>query len=446
MKRINSNLTTYFHILLTFFFGAALVYLIYRSEFHNSGNKIYYYWKSYLVFLFLFLFSIYIFFISFEKRQKILIIFYSTILSIYLVEFLLIFNSGYFTKHFFFDDRTRYEVYIDEKEKKDKTIVSINANFFKFDYHVDFYPLSSISNYNTINCNENGYYSKYLSDRFGYNNIDKLWDFDHYSFVLVGDSYAHGACVNYPNTISDVINKITNKNIINLGLSGNGPLLQYANLKEFFNYKKAKNIIFLYYEDNDLSEIKDEFKHPILKKYFEEDNFIQKIYKNQKITDKMVIEKFKIKLQDFRSDKEDGFLIPSFFKMQNIRKTIKKFFRKKENLKVIKYEKNSLLIFDEVLKKVKKLSEKNNSNLYFVYIPGYNRFTKTILADDVKHLNYEDVIKSVNENNIYLIDFYSKMKKMSDPLSLYPFRGFGHFNENGYKILAEYILHKIKFN
>ena len=69
-----------------------------------------------------------------------------------------------------------------------------------------------------------------------------------------------------------------------------------------------------------------------------------------------------------------------------------------------------------------------------------------ILADDVKHLNYEDVIKSVNENNIYLIDFYSKMKKMSDPLSLYPFRGFGHFNENGYKILAEYILHKIKFN
>ena len=98
------------------------------------------------------------------------------------------------------------------------------------------------------------------------------------------------------------------------------------------------------------------------------------------------------------------------------------------------------------MKKVQKLSKKNNSNLYFVYIPGYNRFTKNILAEDTKHLNYEDVIKSVNKNDIILIDFYSKMNEMNDPLSLYPFRGFGHFNEKGYKILAEYILQKISYN
>lgn len=443
MNKYKNNLIKFLNLFLTVFFGLVLIYLIYRSEFHNDGSKLYYYWKAYLIFSFLFLFSIFIFFISLEKREKILIFFYSIILSLYIVEFFLIINSGYFTKHFFFDDRTRYEVYVDEKTRNEKTIISLNANFFKFDYDINFYPLSSISNYNTINCNENGYYSKYLSDRFGYNNKDGLWELDNFSFVLIGDSYVHGACVNYPNTISDVINKITNRNIINLGLSGNGPLLQYANLKEFFNYKKATNTIFFYYEDNDLSELKNEFKHPILKKYFEEENFIQNIYQNQRTTDKMITEKFNIKFQEFQSSKEDGFMIPSFFKMQNIRKIVDKFLGKRVDFDIVEYESNTLLLFDKVLKKVQELTKKNNSNLYFVYIPGYNRFTKNILAKDVEHLNYDDVIKSVKKNNIFLIDFYSRMKEMNDPLSLYPFRGFGHFNEKGYKVLAEYILQKI---
>tara|TARA_Y100000591_G_scaffold326516_1_gene349350 strand:+ start:846 stop:1169 length:324 start_codon:yes stop_codon:yes gene_type:complete len=37
-------------------------------------------------------------------------------------------------------------------------------------------PLSGISNAETIYCNENGYYSIYKSDRFGFNNPDKEWD------------------------------------------------------------------------------------------------------------------------------------------------------------------------------------------------------------------------------------------------------------------------------
>ena len=443
MKRYNINFIKYFNLFLTLFFGSALVYLIYRSEFHNEGSKFYYYWKFYLVFTLLFLFSIYIFFVGQEKRERILIIFYSVIISFYFVEFFLILNSGYFTKHFFFDDRTRYEIYTDEKKKNKNTIITLNANFFKFDRDIRFYPLSGVSNFNTINCNENGYYSKYFSDRFGYNNSDHLWELDNFTFVLAGDSYAHGACVNYPNTISDVIHDLINKNIINLGLSGNGPLLQYAILKEFFNYKKASNTIFLYYEDNDLLELQDELNHPILKKYFEDENFIQNIYETQKITDMLLIEKFNVKLQEFQSNKEDGFIIPPFFKMQNIRNLIKKFLKKNEDLKIIKYENDTVLFFEKVLKKVQKLTKKNNSNLYFVYIPGYNRFEKNILEDETKHLNYEDVIKSVEKNNITLIDFYSKMREMNDPLSLYPFRNFGHFNEKGYKILAEYILQKI---
>ena len=104
MNKYKNNLIKFLNLVLTVFSGLALVYLIYRSEFHNDGSKLYYYWKAYLIFSFLFLFSIFIFFISLEKREKILIFFYSIILSFYIVEFFLVINSGYFTKHFFFDD------------------------------------------------------------------------------------------------------------------------------------------------------------------------------------------------------------------------------------------------------------------------------------------------------------------------------------------------------
>ena len=33
--------------------------------------------------------------------------------------------------------------------------------------------LGSVSKINTVYCNENGYYSTYLSDRYGFNNYDK---------------------------------------------------------------------------------------------------------------------------------------------------------------------------------------------------------------------------------------------------------------------------------
>ena len=45
---------------------------------------------------------------------------------------------------------------------------------------------SGVSFAKTIMCNENGYYSIYDSDRFGFNNPDDQWDQD-LDFLLIGD-------------------------------------------------------------------------------------------------------------------------------------------------------------------------------------------------------------------------------------------------------------------
>ena len=87
----------------------------------------------------------------------------------------------------------------------------------------------------TIFCNENGYYAIYDSDRYGYNNPDKEWNSNQIHYLLIGDPFAQGACVNRPNDISSVLRGLTNKSVINLGFGGNGTLIQYGILREYFS-------------------------------------------------------------------------------------------------------------------------------------------------------------------------------------------------------------------
>ena len=76
--------------------------------------------------------------------------------------------------------------------------------------------LSGISNTRTIHCNEEGYYSIFDSDRYGFNNPDEVWEKRDVNAIIIGDSFTFGDCVNRPNDIPSVIRNYTNTNIINL--------------------------------------------------------------------------------------------------------------------------------------------------------------------------------------------------------------------------------------
>ena len=75
------------------------------------------------------------------------------------------------------------------------------------------------NNKKTIYCNENGYYSIYQSDRYGFNNPDEEWDNKETEYLIVGDSFTDGACVNRPNDIASVLRILSNKSVLNLGYS-----------------------------------------------------------------------------------------------------------------------------------------------------------------------------------------------------------------------------------
>ena len=96
---------------------------------------------------------------------------------------------------------------------KNDNLTIFYRNFVKDINGDTIFPLSGLANKETVLCNENGYFSQYLSDRYGFRNDDNLWDMD-LDWVLLGDSFVHGSCVNNNQTIHHHLkNGLGQKNI-----------------------------------------------------------------------------------------------------------------------------------------------------------------------------------------------------------------------------------------
>ena len=296
------------------------LYTFYRSEIFYSGKNREYYYIYYLSSLVLFIFFTACFYFRVKFSKYLVISALSAIFSVYLFEsYLLIKQKSDFqlvSKDKIniyqaktgkkFDERKKIEIYEDLK-KKDNNISLIAPSINFKDKNIKILPLGGISKVKTIFCNENGYYSIYLADRYGFNNPDEQWDKSVIEFFLAGDSYAHGACVNRPFDLASNLRKINNSSVLNLGYAGNGPLKQLASIKEYLN-PKVKKIIWFYYSGNDFKDLREEKFSNILKNYLKIKNYSQNLkMKQSEINDfikseinkdkNKILEKEKLKFQ-----------------------------------------------------------------------------------------------------------------------------------------------------
>ena len=145
------------------------------------------------------------------------------------------------------------------------------------------FTLGGISNSLTIHCKENGYFSIFNSDRYGFNNPDEEWDKKEIDFFLVGDSFVFGSCVNRPNDIGSVLRNLEQdkKTVLNLSYDGHGPLMQLASIIEYSKKLKIKNIFWFYYEGNDLKDLSLELKSKAFSKYYNNLKFTQNLTLNK---------------------------------------------------------------------------------------------------------------------------------------------------------------------
>ncbi len=423
------------------------IYTFYRSEIIWDGERRDYYLIYYIVSIFFFILSLLIFYFRSIGLYTI-IIFFSVVFSLYLTEFYYLVKVSnnndkknlskkikIFEKNNSknYDRRSLKEIYNDSKIIDEKIVISISPENFLFESS-NIFPLGGISNSKTIHCNENGYFSSYISDRYGFNNPDSEWEEDEIEFMLIGDSFTHGACVNRPNDIGSNLRKLSNKSVLNLGYSGNGPLIEYATLREYIS-PKVKNVLWIFY-DNDLEELINELKSDNLKKYFFDTNYSQNLMNQQKNIDEL-LNNF-IHKKNKEEIKKDYNEILRFLKLYRVRVNIKSIFKD-----VNKYENEiSKDKLEEILNMAKVLTKKNESNFYFVYLTGYKND-----KEDYKKNYFKDVKDIVRKLDINLIDIEQSLLSLeNDPKKMFPFNLPGHFNIFGYKKVSDKIYEAMKDN
>jgi hypothetical protein len=394
-----------------------LFYSIYRSEIFENGLKRNYYLPNFYISIFLIIFFITLSNINKEFQKYFVIIFMSIVLTLYCFE-------GYLDlKKNNFDKRHVYEVYKNLKKNDPEIVTTINPQLYLQEKQSANYifTLSGISNVSTIMCNENGYYSIYKSDRYGFNNPDNQWEGGEVEYLLVGDSFTHGHCVNRPNDIASILRTLSNKKVLNLGYGGNGPLIEYATLREYLD-KGVKKVLWLYFEGNDLLELNEELKYSLLNKYLNDMNFSQNLKSKQNQINKLaktVFEK-EVKTRETETAILENTIV-KFIKLKNLRDL---FYKSRVT------NQPELLELQIILKLADELVKKNNSQLFFIYLPSSQRY-KIANPDSVYKKNM--IKKIVNNLNISFIDIDDEVfKKEENYLNL--FAGFGgHYNETGYK-------------
>ena len=346
-----------------------------------------------------------------------------------------------------FDTRTKFEFYNDLKKNNENVVVTVtpsfNLEYFGKQYLIDnLFPLAGISKKQTINCNENGYFSIYESDRYGFNNPDYEWNENKIEYMLVGDSSTHGNCVNRPHDIGSRLRNISKKNVLNLGYAANGPLFQFATLREYLD-KNVKNVLWLYNE-NDLYDLNRDLRSEVLLRYLNDKNFYQNLKSKQKKIDKhlnyLIKEMEPLESQKQLNEKKEKssllYKIEKFITLKNIREL---FLQKYITTHKVNEEINPK--FTEILLKSKKLSLENGSNFYFIFLPSFSRYGA---GYDKNEIEYNQIKKIVTELNIPFIDLHHNLfLKHDDKFKFFALEINAHYSPLGYKEISQTIYNKI---
>ena len=217
--------------------------------------------------------------------------------------------------------------------------------------------------------------------------------------------------------------------------------MQYATLREYLNVN-VKKVLWIYYEGNDLGNLKNEIKNNILINYLNDLIFSQDLKLKQNEIDELAAREI-----DENSKKDETiteeqkqiivkYKIRRFIKIYNTRALILK-----PAIPVSYISPKPVPEFKKILQLTKELVNQNNSKLYFVYLPEYNRF-KT----DYDNTNYDFVKNIIKELDINFIDINKEVfEKQENPLTLFPFKLDGHYTVEGYKKVSETLFNLTRY-
>jgi hypothetical protein len=334
-----------------------------------------------------------------------------------------------------YDTRTRMEVLDDLRDSGVEVFPDIApAHFTKSNGLTSkkgrIYPLGTISNSTIILTNEAGYYPIIETDEHGFNNPKGLYIKNEVDIILTGDSFTAGHNVHSNETISAVLRQL-DFTAISIGKGGNGSLVELATLKEYAEPLKPKIVLWVYFI-NDFGDLNREMKSSILKKYLNEDDYSQNLISRQKEIDGVLKNYIQVEREKRREERDrlSNHPVIKIIKLYNLRIRINLVPKPTPTPTP-----TPTPIFRDIFQKSKQMVSDWDGKMYFVYLPDFERY-----STGNEHINRDFVIQTATELDIPVIDIHKEVfDPHPDPLSLFPFRVWGHYNAEGYRLVAEAI-------
>ena len=356
-----------------------------------------------------------------------------------------------------FDKRSKYQVLIDLRKEGIDAYPSIVPNLFStsdrfYSMIEDTFPLGSISDKVTVLCNENGEMITYRSDEHGFRNPSGLYDMDNIDITITGDSYAHGHCVNDGEDIAGWLRK-EGRSVLNLGLAGNGPLIEFAVLKEYAEPFKTKFVLWLYYEGNDPMNLRKEQQRTFLMKYLKNE-YSQKLLNKQKQIDNMlikIVEKQLIEKNDRTRQINTEVKEKENIKSEKIRGDLSfskviKLWALRSRLGLIEEAGCAFSVdplFEDIMVRTQSLVNDWGGQLIFVYLPEWSRYKikRNICQNRYLSSQKSKILSLIKSFNIPVVDIENMLSSYGEIKSLFPLEQIhgNHYNSDGYKLIAQEI-------
>ena len=293
-----------------------------------------------------------------------------------------------------------------------------------------------IDKFRIIRCGyqESGkYHLFYLPDKNGFReNLNELYL--NTDIVLIGDSFGFSSCVNSPFDLKSNLQKYLNKKVLNLSVSGTGPIEQFKIIEKFTKDTNFKTFIWLFYEGNDhnqLKNINDRLNKMVVKPTSKILKSKSEIFVNyQEINQNLNFLDF-----EWKNENEVKLKIYISEKLRGLNSFIKLFF----NYTKVDNNEN----YEKILKKMEiYLSKKKIQDKYIYFIPKYTRLShKKKDHPEIEYLNSikEYVEKLALMNGFKFIDGTKFLEGMEKSLDVFHYNLPTHFNEKGYNLTAHYL-------
>jgi len=315
-------------------------------------------------------------------------------------------------------------------------------------------PLGGISGKKIVLCNEGGAFRTYESDERGFDNPKGIWAGlrGAVEVGIVGEAFAQGACVPLGKSAADVI-RGRYLGTLNLGMAGDGPLLELAGIMEHLADVKPPVVLWFYYH-NDLATLEAEKASPILRRYLDTGGR-QGLAARQAQIDEALIAR--AKQMEAKGSTWPGALSAVGLSRRRTPVFLQDLIMGEEHSNAgaaMRLDKlggaaaarlarkragppPDLATFKRVLEKAKAAVAGWGGTLHFVYLADLHNLTG---PDHPLRKPVLDVVRAVG---LPLVDLHPIFVEKRGPLSL-RYHEASHLNEEGYRLVAQTVLARLR--